>query len=129
MGVPAAERAGDLTRRLLAFSRRAPADPRPVAIDDVLEDAFRMVRRLVPERLELELDLRAGARRSAGRRERPGPRGGERFGLTAHRLPARIGRIPRFWGVVKRTSNGLDCWSNGVSLDTPLSMSGRRGPA
>ena len=56
----AAERAGDLTRRLLAFARRAPADPRSVAVDAVLEDAFRMVRRLVPERLELELDLGAG---------------------------------------------------------------------
>jgi PAS domain S-box-containing protein len=57
----AAERAGDLTRRLLAFARNAPADPRSVSVDAVLDDAFRMVRRLVPERLELELDLHAGA--------------------------------------------------------------------
>jgi PAS domain S-box-containing protein len=56
----AAERAADLTRRLLAFARRSAADPRPVALDGVLEDAFQMVRRLVPERIEVELKAASG---------------------------------------------------------------------
>jgi PAS domain S-box-containing protein len=55
----AAARATELTHRLLAFSRHAPVSPRPVAVDTVLEDAFRMIRRLIPERIDLELDLRA----------------------------------------------------------------------
>ncbi|MFN8631687.1 MAG: PAS domain S-box protein [Chloroflexota bacterium] len=56
----AAERAADLTRRLLAFARRSAADPRPIALDAVVDDAFRMVRRLVPERIDVELDLGSG---------------------------------------------------------------------
>ena len=57
--IRAAERAAELTRRLLTFSHHAPASPRPVAIDDALEDSLRMTRRLVPERIELEVDLRS----------------------------------------------------------------------
>ena len=56
----AAERAADLTRRLLTFARRSAADPRPIDIDAVLDDAFRMVRRLVPERVEVELETGSG---------------------------------------------------------------------
>jgi len=58
----AAERAADLTRRLLAFARRSAADPRPIDLDGVLNDAFRMVRRLVPERIEVELATNSGRR-------------------------------------------------------------------
>jgi PAS domain S-box-containing protein len=51
----AAERAAELTQRLLAFSRPAPLNPRAIAVDPVLQDAYRMLRRLVPERIEIEL--------------------------------------------------------------------------
>jgi PAS domain S-box-containing protein len=56
----AAERASDLTQRLLAFTRSAPLDPRPVDLDAVLHDAYRMVGRLVPERIRFEIATGAG---------------------------------------------------------------------
>jgi PAS domain S-box-containing protein len=56
----AAERAADLTRRLMAFSRPQALDPRPVDVDAVLADAYGMVRRLVPERVVLTIDTGAG---------------------------------------------------------------------
>jgi signal transduction histidine kinase/CheY-like chemotaxis protein len=56
----AAERAADLTRRLMAFSRPKLLDPRPVDVDAVLGDAYGMVRRLVPERIDLAVDAGAG---------------------------------------------------------------------
>ena len=57
----AAERASDLTRRLLAFARPALVDARPVDVDRALREAFPMVQRLVPERIALALETGAGA--------------------------------------------------------------------
>ena len=56
----AAERAADLTRRLMAFSRLQLLDPRPVDVDAVLGDAYGMVSRLVPERIELAIEAGSG---------------------------------------------------------------------
>ena len=57
----AADRAADLTRRLLAFSRQGPSSPRPIRLDETIEEAFQMTRRLVPARIDLALDLQGGA--------------------------------------------------------------------
>ena len=56
----AAERAADLTRRLMAFSRPQLLDPRPVDVDAVLGESYGMTRRLVPERIDLAFDAGAG---------------------------------------------------------------------
>jgi hypothetical protein len=58
----AAERATGLTTRLLAYARPGPRTPRAVAIDDVLRDGAGLLRRLVPERIELALDLGSRSR-------------------------------------------------------------------
>ncbi|MCC6159708.1 MAG: PAS domain S-box protein [Deltaproteobacteria bacterium] len=55
-----ADRAASLSRRLLTFSRREEANPRVVEIDTAIEDASRMVRRLIGENIQLELGLGAG---------------------------------------------------------------------
>jgi PAS domain S-box-containing protein len=56
----AADRAGDLTRSLLAFSRGRPREPRVVALDDVVTSVGPMLRRLLPEAVHLELDAHSG---------------------------------------------------------------------
>lgn len=53
----AAERGAALTRKLLAFSRRQVLDPRQVDLNEVLNGMREMLRRLLPEELELEVDL------------------------------------------------------------------------
>ncbi len=54
-------RAAELTRSLLAFSRGKPLEPQVVSLDAVLEDLVPMLRRLLPERVELRTDLASGA--------------------------------------------------------------------
>jgi len=53
----AAERAANLTRQLLTFSRREEARPRVLAINDVVNDTAIMLRRLIGENISLELRL------------------------------------------------------------------------
>ena len=53
----AAERATELTRQLLAFSRRQVLEPRKLRLKEAIEHIRHVVRRLIPESLELELEL------------------------------------------------------------------------
>ena len=55
----AADRAADLTRSLLAFSRGTPREPRVVALDGLVTGVDPMLRRLLPEAVELVIDARS----------------------------------------------------------------------
>ncbi|HMP75581.1 MAG TPA: PAS domain S-box protein [Kiritimatiellia bacterium] len=56
----AARRASDLTRQLLAFSRRQMIEPKPLDINVLVEGTEKMLRRLIGEDIHLELDLESG---------------------------------------------------------------------
>jgi PAS domain S-box-containing protein len=58
--VKATRRAGDLTRRLLAFSRKQTLQPSLVDLNTVIIDNERMLRRLVREDIEYITDLEPG---------------------------------------------------------------------
>ena len=49
----AARRGTELTQRLLAFSRRQPLDPQPVALDELVDGMFGMLRRTLGEAIEI----------------------------------------------------------------------------
>jgi PAS domain S-box-containing protein len=53
----ASERAADLTRQLLLFSRKQPMEPRPVDLNDCVEGLVRMTRRLLGEDVTIRADL------------------------------------------------------------------------
>jgi PAS domain S-box-containing protein len=55
----AAQRGAELTRQLLAFTRRQEIEPRIIAIDDAVAGVETMLRRLVHEHIELRFDLAA----------------------------------------------------------------------
>ena len=55
----AADRAGELTRSLLSFSRGKPREPRLVALDGVVAGVGPMLHRLLPEAVEVVLDARS----------------------------------------------------------------------
>ncbi|GAB4329357.1 MAG: hypothetical protein Kow0037_04410 [Calditrichia bacterium] len=55
----AGEKAGRLTSQLLAFSRRQIIQPRPLNINQVIQDTEKMLRRLIGEDIVLETDLAA----------------------------------------------------------------------
>ena len=50
----AAQRAADLTKRLLAFSRRQPLRPVPVDLNDLVRGLMKMLRRLLPESINID---------------------------------------------------------------------------
>ena len=49
-----AQRAEDLTRQMLAFSRKQPLRPRPTNINDLVADTGRMLRRTLGEQIEID---------------------------------------------------------------------------
>jgi PAS domain S-box-containing protein len=51
----AAERAADLTRQLLAFSRKQIIEPEPVDLGDLIENMHKMLARLIGEDIRLEI--------------------------------------------------------------------------
>jgi PAS domain S-box-containing protein len=51
----AAQRAADLTKQLLAFSRRQPLRPVPVDLNERLRGLMKMLRRLLPENIGIDL--------------------------------------------------------------------------
>lgn len=55
MTLSAARRGAELTSRLLAFSRRQALDPKPTDLNQLLEGMRALIRRALPEDLELEL--------------------------------------------------------------------------
>jgi PAS domain S-box-containing protein len=59
----AAGRGVTLTAKLLAFSRRKTLEYQTLAVDELLGDFARVVRRLIPESIELSLTLRAAGAR------------------------------------------------------------------
>jgi PAS domain S-box-containing protein len=52
-----AERASRLTRQLLAFSRRQPSRPQVVDLNHLIVEMEEMFRRIIPEDIDLQLDL------------------------------------------------------------------------
>lgn len=56
----AGERAASLTRQLLAFSRRTVLEPKVIAINDVIMETERMLRRLIGEDIHLVTRLDSG---------------------------------------------------------------------
>ena len=56
----AAARGADLTRQLLAFSRRKEVRPRPVDVEAVTAETAEMIRRLIGEDVALEHEVEAG---------------------------------------------------------------------
>jgi signal transduction histidine kinase/CheY-like chemotaxis protein len=53
----AAQRGADLTRSLLAFARRQPLRPRPVALDQLVRNLTRLLGRVLGERIAVTLDV------------------------------------------------------------------------
>ncbi len=54
----AADRAANLTRSLLVFSRKQPMEMHPVDLNGILQGMEKMLRRLLPELIILEFDLK-----------------------------------------------------------------------
>ncbi|HMO76226.1 MAG TPA: response regulator [Sphingopyxis sp.] len=55
-----ANRAADLTRRLLAFARSEPARPEMIALDESITAFAELIERTIGDRIALTLDLQAG---------------------------------------------------------------------
>ena len=59
--VKAAMHGGSLTRQLLAFSRRQISQPRDIAMNDVVRDFEKMLKRLIGEDIDMVLSLHSDA--------------------------------------------------------------------
>jgi len=57
----AAHRATELTRQLLVFGRKQVMDPEVLELDEVVSAAGRMLKRVIPESVQLELSLEGGS--------------------------------------------------------------------
>ncbi len=57
----AADRAADLTRQLLVFSRRQATHPQPLDLNHTLADAVRLLKRLIGEDIRLDTSFAPGA--------------------------------------------------------------------
>ncbi len=57
----AADRAAALIRKLLAFGRRQTLEMRQITLHDLVTDFVRLARRVLPETIELEIDVPADA--------------------------------------------------------------------
>lgn len=55
--VQAGKRAAELIKQILTFSRRLPLTPQVVNLNDVINDLMKMLKRLLPEDIDLTLDL------------------------------------------------------------------------
>jgi len=55
MTLSAAQRGAELTNRLLAFARRQPLNPKPTDLNQLMEAMRALIRRTLPENIELEL--------------------------------------------------------------------------
>jgi PAS domain S-box-containing protein len=53
----AAERASSLTRQLLAFSRHQVLEPKPIALNGIIEDMEKLLRRLIAEHIDFQVRL------------------------------------------------------------------------
>ena len=53
----AASRSRDLVRQLLAFSRKQTLDVRPTNLNNIVENLKKLLRRIIPEDIALEVDL------------------------------------------------------------------------
>ncbi len=62
--IEGASRAAALTQRLLAFSRQQPLDPKPLAVNDLVEGMRNLLARTLRESVAIELKLEAGADRA-----------------------------------------------------------------
>ncbi|MDD3050040.1 MAG: PAS domain S-box protein [Candidatus Cloacimonetes bacterium] len=56
----AGRKAAELTHQLLAFSRKGMITPKIIGINDLIKNLHKMLRRLIPEDIELELKLTEG---------------------------------------------------------------------
>lgn len=52
----AGKRASNLTKQLLSFSRKQIVKPEPILLNHILEDMTKMIRRLINENIEIELN-------------------------------------------------------------------------
>ncbi|MGP6085982.1 ATP-binding protein [Antarctobacter jejuensis] len=59
-GLEATRRGADLTRSMLAFARRAPLDPEPLDLNQVIRQSKNWMHRAIPATVEIESSLLAG---------------------------------------------------------------------
>jgi PAS domain S-box-containing protein len=62
----AAQRGAQLTRQLLAFSRKQVSQPRPLDLRETVRDSAKLLRRLLPEDVALDVSVGEGASAPAG---------------------------------------------------------------